>query len=381
MTSPKIGQKFSLYLDLMRFLAAVFVVLAHYIQYGVLDETVVRFVPDIGREAVIIFFVLSGYVIAYTTQSRRHSFREYMAARCARIYSVAFPVLLLAFAVVFIATQFTDAPVKSSYVIEKAYLYIPFHLLFMGQLWNLSEVPPWLSPYWSLGYEVWYYLIFGVAFYLNGTRRAVFLGLIILMMGHKLWLLLPIWMSGVILFRNQDRYKINASHARIGWVITLTLFVVYKVLDIDHTLRELGNHVWMFQSLHLGSADRYLADYLVCIFVVLNFYFALHAKFNGISRFTTTIRLLSSYTFTLYLVHGLVILSWMHFYKSRSASMLDTSLLTAIIIVVTMALGFITERKKEKFHSFFNRIFQIRASLLKAAPKPYSRLGCNPSDY
>ena len=120
MSSPKIGQQFSLYLDLMRFLAAVFVVLAHYIQYGVLDETVVRFVPDIGREAVIIFFVLSGYVIAYTTQSRRHSFREYMAARCARIYSVAFPVLLLAFAVVFIATQFTDEPVKSSYVIEKA---------------------------------------------------------------------------------------------------------------------------------------------------------------------------------------------------------------------------------------------------------------------
>lgn len=370
MSSPKIGQQFSLYLDLMRFLAAVFVVLAHYIQYGVLDETVVRFVPDIGREAVIIFFVLSGYVIAYTTQSRRHSFREYMAARCARIYSVAFPVLLLAFAVVFIATQFTDEPVKSSYVIEKAYFYIPFHLLFMGELWNLSEVPPWLSPYWSLGYEVWYYLIFGVAFYLNGTRRAVFSGLIILMMGYKLWLLLPIWMSGVILFWNQDRYKINASHARIGWVITLTLFLVYKVLDIDNTLRELGNQVWMFQSLNLGSADRYLADYLVCIFVVLNFYFALHSKFNGISRFTAPIRLLSSYTFTLYLVHGLVILSWTHFYKNRSTSMLDTSLLTAAIILVTIALGLITEHKKEKFHSFFNRIFQIRVSLLKARPKP-----------
>ena len=85
----QLPQPFSLYLDLARFIAAFLVVSAHYLQYQVPGADIAGFLPDMGREAVIIFFVMSGFVIAYASQRRNASAREYAAPRIGRIYSVA----------------------------------------------------------------------------------------------------------------------------------------------------------------------------------------------------------------------------------------------------------------------------------------------------
>ena len=108
-------KRFSLYLDMVRFIAAIFVVIAHYVQYGILSSSVSHYTPEVGREAVIAFFVLSGYVIAYTTEVKNQSLQEYVAARCARIYSVAFPILLAAFLTVYLSSKisiFTSSPFR-----------------------------------------------------------------------------------------------------------------------------------------------------------------------------------------------------------------------------------------------------------------------------
>ena len=48
-----------------------------------------------GHSAVVIFFVLSGYVITYVASERETTLRDYALSRCARIYAVAVPTLLL----------------------------------------------------------------------------------------------------------------------------------------------------------------------------------------------------------------------------------------------------------------------------------------------
>lgn len=84
-TAPALGQPFSLYLDLARFLAAVMVVLAHFEYVGVIHPGAWGLLPAVGREAMILFFVLSGYVIAATTAQRRPSAHDYAAARLSRL--------------------------------------------------------------------------------------------------------------------------------------------------------------------------------------------------------------------------------------------------------------------------------------------------------
>ena len=153
---PRLPTPFSLYLDLVRFVAALLVLLTHVRQFGLVSGAAAGFVPLAGHTAVIVFFVLSGFVIAYTTQSKQVTLRDYAAARITRIYSVALPMLLLAFACALVLERLAGPGLTADYVLDKVYIYLPLHLLFLGNAWTLSEVPPWLGPWWSLGYEAWY---------------------------------------------------------------------------------------------------------------------------------------------------------------------------------------------------------------------------------
>jgi peptidoglycan/LPS O-acetylase OafA/YrhL len=80
-------------LDLLRAVAAQMVCVGHALNFGGLGSTTA---PSIG---VLIFFVLSGFVIAYTLQSKtdrgEYSLGRYAIERFSRIYCAYFPAMLL----------------------------------------------------------------------------------------------------------------------------------------------------------------------------------------------------------------------------------------------------------------------------------------------
>src|SRR5689334_1839819 len=69
---------FSIYLDLVRFVAAMSVVLAHCRQNGLYEG----YLPSLNtaHSAVIVFFVLSGYVIAASTMRPGETWQRFVAA-------------------------------------------------------------------------------------------------------------------------------------------------------------------------------------------------------------------------------------------------------------------------------------------------------------
>lgn len=347
--SLPIEKSFSVYLDLARFIAALLVVISHFQQHGVLGAPFSE-LSNYGRESVMVFFVLSGFVIAYTTEHKNQTARGYVLARCARIYSVALPVLLLAFGVTALAARL-GVQAADLYPLHKPWLYIPFHLLFAGEMWNFTELPPWLVPYWSLGYEVWYYVLFGVLYYMRGTARVIAAAAVLALVGHKLWLLLPVWMSGVYLYHWQKTHPIERRLARIGWCLSLLLLAAYKTVGADHALRMMGIAAWPFPALTLGSADRFLADYVVCALVLVNFACARFAGFDGLTRWAAPVRKLAGHTFTLYLSHFLVIFTWLALYPHDTSSVFDIAALTLVIALVTVALGALTEGRKDWFRA------------------------------
>jgi peptidoglycan/LPS O-acetylase OafA/YrhL len=349
------NKSYSLYLDIVRLTAAVLVVLAHYCQHGIVSAALRPFVPELGREAVVIFFVLSGFVIAYSTARKAVSLRQYAVARCARIYSVAAPILLLAFLLAML--------VQPDFQIARWYLYLPMHLLFTGELWNLSQTPPLLTPYWSLGFEVWYYVFFGALMYSRGRVRILLAAVILLVMGHKLWLLLPIWMSGAYLFARQKHLPVGTVGARIGCVLTIVALVLFQVSGTSDMLRTLGNSIWPFAGLKLGSADRYLADYVVCVLVYLHFACARQADFRMLERIQGPIRALAAYTFTLYLVHYPVMCAWRAYYRHDNTSAWDIAALSFCICLACYVLGFVTEHRKPWFQARFDALFGAVDSL------------------
>src|SRR3954469_21106348 len=129
----------SVYLDLIRFGAALVVVLSH--AWLILFPAVPLHWP--GPAAVIVFFVLSGFVIAYVTDGHDRTLADYALNRLSRLGSVGLPAL--AFGAV--VSYFSRFPLFSQLPIDRgSLLSAAANVLFVGQIWFVNLAPPDLSP-------------------------------------------------------------------------------------------------------------------------------------------------------------------------------------------------------------------------------------------
>src|SRR5471030_1682202 len=144
-------------LDALRGIAALMVVLNHFVQVGPLwwvAKSPLR-VLTLGHEAVILFFILSGFVLTLQLMSgRRVTYRDYVVKRICRIYLPYLCVLFAAFSAISLinvepiawaGSWFNDIWTGSFSGRE-----ILDHLLFIGQ-YKANRVLPVI---WSLIYEM-----------------------------------------------------------------------------------------------------------------------------------------------------------------------------------------------------------------------------------
>ena len=156
------NKPFSIYLDLVRFSAACLVYLYHSNQRW-LSESILP-ASNFGHSSVIVFFVLSGFVIAYITDTREKTFATYAARRISRVYSVALPAVFLTVALDAVGRQLH--PVAYSYPFDNFLLRGAASLMLLNEVWFVSITSFSNVPYWSICYEMWYYVAFGLVMFL-----------------------------------------------------------------------------------------------------------------------------------------------------------------------------------------------------------------------
>jgi peptidoglycan/LPS O-acetylase OafA/YrhL len=96
----------SLYLDAVRFCASVIVFLAH---VAIFRGSFWQF-GSFAFVAVMIFFVLSGYVIAHVIKVREHTLEDYVSSRFGRLYSVVLPAIIISALCAFIISFSANNP-------------------------------------------------------------------------------------------------------------------------------------------------------------------------------------------------------------------------------------------------------------------------------
>jgi peptidoglycan/LPS O-acetylase OafA/YrhL len=213
----------SLYLDIVRPAAALIVLLSHV-------GNQLSLLAPAGVQAVDVFFVLSGFVIAHVTESREREPDEYFISRAARIYSVAIPALLL-----------TAIPDSIGFRANAAAYAGPFQpltpgilirsVLFINEQWTTHRFPGSNSPYWSLGFEVWYYIVFGLWIFTPHRWRWVTTIAALAFIGPKVALLFPLWLMGVGLYRIYNKpLKMRPLTGWVLFVVPLFLIVLYQLL-------------------------------------------------------------------------------------------------------------------------------------------------------
>jgi peptidoglycan/LPS O-acetylase OafA/YrhL len=194
----KVSQSF-VHLDMMRALASLLVLFGHlrsfvFVSYDQISnrnllDTLVWAVTGFGHQAVMIFFVLSGFFITRSIVSddlkRGFSWPVYGIKRLSRLWVVLIPALLLTALWDHLGTALGGAPFYSG-MLSGVYNSGPaadtggVHLdlaAFFGNVFFLQTIrsPVFGSdgPLWSLANEFWYYLLFPLL-YVAATRRAHF---------------------------------------------------------------------------------------------------------------------------------------------------------------------------------------------------------------
>jgi len=102
--------------------------------------------------------------------------------------------------------------------------------------------------------------------------------------------------------------------------------------------------------------------------VCLNFACARFARFDALLRCAAPIRLLASYTLTLYLSHALVLIAWPALYPHDPGSITDLLALGLAVAVATAVLGILTEQRKDVFRRLLARLAAVVWRPARLAP-------------
>ena len=246
-------------LDFVRFASAFLVVLGHAVQLQ-LWAGPFPFDTRMQHYCVVVFFVLSGLVISTSVIGRRSGLGAFSVSRLSRIAPVAVPSVLFSTLAAYVLAGPHRVLIDNSpddLIAIARQVLIPMAFVsarpeFAGPVWN--------PPYWSLCYEVWFYILFAFAWYLRGWQRVVAMTISALCAGPTILMLGPVWMMGAALthvptFRRVPGWLapcVLAACAAAGWWV-LGVDQYWKVLLRGRTGFNLSWSEWMVSDLAMGA--------------------------------------------------------------------------------------------------------------------------------
>jgi peptidoglycan/LPS O-acetylase OafA/YrhL len=243
--SRPLSEPASLLLDVIRFTAAILVVITHF----TLPEFHTGFSKQqhmLGDIAVPVFFVLSGFVIRYVTLTREHTPRVYFIDRASRMYSVVLPSMLftlIAGGICFLINR--DEFLRNwSSTFSHPLSRLVFNLTFLSQAWGHNTTPFGNIPFWSLGYECVYYAIYGFILFFRGWTRALLCLVAAITIGPQVVFLFPVWWLGCWIYDVYIRLRGTRS-AQVIVVISLIWLAISTIFFFT------GNHRFLLAPINL----------------------------------------------------------------------------------------------------------------------------------
>jgi exopolysaccharide production protein ExoZ len=151
----------------MRGLAAVMVVLAH-ASSSLLEHQRPLINLQVGGYGVDLFFVISGFIMFYTTDGRGLTRTAFYRKRLMRIMPLYFLLTTLAFVLAFVMPHSFHTLTARPADYLRSILFIPFFNTVV------QGIRPEIGQGWTLNYEMFFYLLFGLCLPMARTLRLVF---------------------------------------------------------------------------------------------------------------------------------------------------------------------------------------------------------------
>lgn len=351
-------KEFSIYLDLIRFIASLLVMIFHSNIRLIVTEKL-PFTQH-GHAAVIVFFVLSGFVISYITSTRESDPLDYWSSRLSRFYSLVIPVVLLTplldMAGETLAPQFYVDGTTHTF----AWLRILTSTLYLNEIWGVSITLFSNSPFWSLCYEMWYYILFAIITFTRGGVRTWLTLATLAFLGPKILVLAPIWALGVFLHRSKELNQLAQWQCWALFVASWPMYAAFQYFDASEYGSQLLMH-WVGPKWHKEAAYSkfFIMDYPLAVIIAANF-----VGFRGIAHHFSVpllaservIRWLSSYTFALYVFHQPLVQFFAAVINGDPAGKLFYAEVIAATFLTIGIIGAFTEHKRKDLRKWIHRM-------------------------
>lgn len=353
------------FLESLRGLAAIYVLvhhcrwlLAENYSYRVLDSfsfehIVTKFLVffRFGHEAVIFFFVLSGFVIHYSTINKDNSitYLVYLKRRINRIV----PPLIFALIITFILDYVgKNILVLSTYSTGSKYYGLVVDNLnwetFIGNIASLQELGTGIKHFgsnaalWSLSYEWWFYILYPIFYAVNKKNKLIanvlqillfFIFSIILKdripIASLIFSKMIIWWLGVVLAELYLKKMKLLQYFSIG-IIGIPIAILFFYEN-----RIFGDIFW-------GIGFLGMLSMLLSI-----------KKDSAIIRLLTKLKTCGTYSYTLYLTH-VPIIFFVHsiLIKTNSGKLPQSYLYLIIVAIWCIGFAKLTSAHIEKVKIF-----------------------------
>lgn len=244
------------FLNLVRWLAALVVVMGHVDMYlglfggGNMERwAAFGYLGVHAHAAVIVFFVLSGYVVAYATERKsdrgNYGFRDYFLDRWSRIYSVLLAAIGFTLVIDFIGSTISPAYLNPALIPQEDFmLRLIANLIGVQGIWGYRIQLGSNPALWSVGYEFIYYLLFGMLYFRRRLFRCTWIAPLVVvavlgLVGWKMAAYFGVWLAGVAAY-HVSRSRRIARRPVSAWLVLAALF--------------LANHLLVFSS-PLGASE------------------------------------------------------------------------------------------------------------------------------
>lgn len=296
----------SAYLDLVRFLAAVAVFVGHLSVDALTGGAVWWRLGAYGAAAVAMFFVLSGYVIAFVVDTREKTAGAYVTNRIARLYSVVLIALIVTLACDTVGMALnpdlygkvmSKPPELVSYVASLFFIQ-EFLALGLG-----GAAPGTNSPFWSLSFEAAYYALAGLILFAPRWLSVPASLVLMATAGNTITALFPVWLLGFLVFHYRAKLAMPRAFALVLFVCSAMAMLIMPFV----TWRLGSGHFDLSFPWGRGPFNRQIVyDYVVGVACAVNIVAARALLTDDVALNDTAAsiaRWLGSLTFPLYCLH------------------------------------------------------------------------------
>jgi peptidoglycan/LPS O-acetylase OafA/YrhL len=369
LNQPVITHKY-IWLDLVRAIAALEVFFGHlralvFKNYWVgptgFVKKVFYFFTGFSHEAVIIFFILSGFFITGAIMKARKagkfSYLNYGLDRLVRLWIVLIPGLILTLIVDRLGLHyFGSNPAYTGTLEYTGNIHVDANLnigTFIGNIFFLQTILVNTfgsnAPLWSLSNEFWYYVLFPVvlsAFYSKKMIAKVLFFIlavgICLFIGNKILLYFLIWLIGSALYFVQSNFPAPTNRLRnLIFVFGFTTFIIFFYL-----LRTTGSVNWGM-------------EFVSGILTGILCYCGLYSSLRSVTG-SRIISFFSGFSYSLYIIHLPICIFITSFLvgplKDWSISSLLLYLFIVVIILgVTIIFWYLFESRYKQVRNYIKK--------------------------